>query len=69
MASAALASRRPKVADLPASACRPAELRRALENAALPVASADPYAQGFGLISAPETVEYAAEHPTPARYR
>ena len=31
----------------------PAELRRALENSALPVETSDPFAQGFGLINAP----------------
>ena len=31
----------------------PIELRRALENSARPVDTADPFAQGFGLIDAP----------------
>ena len=39
----------------------PAELRRALENSAQPVAASDPFAQGFGLINAPAAVAYAKE--------
>ena len=40
----------------------PFELRRALENSALPVETHDPFAQGFGLINAPAAIKYATEH-------
>ena len=40
----------------------PIELRRALENSATPVPTADPFAQGAGLINGPAAVAYATEH-------
>ena len=40
----------------------PIELRRALENSATAVETADPFAQGKGLINAPAAVEYAIAH-------
>ena len=40
----------------------PIELRRALENSAVPVETSDPWAQGRGLINAPRAVVYAQAH-------
>ena len=40
----------------------PIELRRALENSALPVETPDRFAQGHGLIHAPAAIAYATEH-------
>ena len=40
----------------------PIELRRALENAAVPVETSDSFAQGHGLINAPAAVAYATAH-------
>ena len=44
------------------AAIGPIELRRALENSALPVETQDPFAQGHGLIHAPAAIAYATEH-------
>ena len=40
----------------------PPALRRALESTCKPVPSADPFAQGFGLIDAPAAVSYLETH-------